>query len=74
MIVSLAWAAGATRAMLATSALATRIPLIFRIFLLVSVDLALRYLDSISGGLIACVYLLNGRQIEGEQLVSQSDR
>jgi hypothetical protein len=32
VIVSLAYAAGATRAMLATSALAARIPLIFRIF------------------------------------------
>jgi hypothetical protein len=32
VIVSLAYAAGATRVMLATSALATRIPLIFRIY------------------------------------------
>jgi hypothetical protein len=32
VIDSAAFAAGATRAMLATSALATRIPLIFRIF------------------------------------------
>jgi hypothetical protein len=32
VIVSLAYAAGATRVMLATSALAARIPLIFRIY------------------------------------------
>jgi hypothetical protein len=75
VIVSLACAGVATRAMLATNALAARIALIFRIFSpCFTWFLNLRYVNPISRGLIACVYLLNGREIKGELLVIRNGR